>query len=112
MESKNEKFTGNSGHGRHTRREKKEKKKTVLVQLETNMEKQELKTVQSLKKEVFFVCVISDELGGRARRSDSVVSKATLIGVFVVKELGLTVGEDLDLRRIWTLTNPRCHESI
>lgn len=56
MESKNEKFTGNSGHGRHTRREKKEKKKTVLVQLETNMEKQELKTVQSLKKEVFF-CV-------------------------------------------------------
>lgn len=58
------------------------------------------------------VCVISDKRGGRARRSDSVGSKATLIGVSVVKELGLTVGEDLNLRRIWTLTNPGCHESI
>lgn len=55
---------------------------------------------------------VCDEWGGRARRSDSVVSKATLIGVFVVKELGLTVGEDLNLRRIWALTNPGCHESI
>lgn len=55
---------------------------------------------------------MSEGWGGRARRSDSVVSKATLIGVFVVKELGLTVGEDLNLRRIWTLTNPGCHESV
>lgn len=40
---------------RHARKEKKEKK-IILVQLETNMDKQELKTVQSLKKN-FFVCV-------------------------------------------------------
>lgn len=58
MESKNEKFTGNSGHGRPARREKKEKKKVISVQLETDMKKkQELKTVQSLKKEFFCVCV-------------------------------------------------------
>lgn len=49
---------------------------------------------------------------GRAQRSDSERSKATLCGVFVVKQLGLTVGEDLNLRRIWTLTNPGCHESV
>lgn len=49
MESKNEKFTGNSGHGRHARRKKKEREKIISVQLETNMEKQALKTVQSLK---------------------------------------------------------------
>lgn len=50
--------------------------------------------------------------GGGALRSDGVRSKATLCGVFVVEELGLTVGEDFNLRRIWTLTNPGCHESV
>lgn len=45
MESKKEKFTGNSGHGGHARREKKEKEKIILVRLETNMEKQASKTV-------------------------------------------------------------------
>lgn len=43
MESKNEKFTGNSGHGRHARREKKEKKKIILDQLETDMKKTGIK---------------------------------------------------------------------
>lgn len=50
--------------------------------------------------------------GGGALRSDGVGSKATLCGVFVVKELGLTVGEDFNLRRIWTLTNPGRHQSV
>lgn len=59
MESKNEKFTGNSGHGRHARRKKKEKKKIISVQLETEKDKQELKTVQSLKKEVFLCACVS-----------------------------------------------------
>lgn len=43
MESKNEKFTGNSGHGRHGRREKKEKKKIISDQLETDMKKTGIK---------------------------------------------------------------------
>lgn len=35
-----------------------------------------------------------------------------LCGVSVVEQLGLTVGQDLNLRRIWTLTDPRRHESV
>lgn len=40
------------------------------------------------------------------------MSKATLCGVSVVEQFGLTVGKDLDLRRIWTLANTRRHESV
>lgn len=74
------------------------------------MEKQVSKTVQSLK-EVFLVSLVTSG-GGGALRSDGVGSSATLCGVFVVKELGLTVGEDFNFRRIWTLADPGCHESV
>lgn len=50
--------------------------------------------------------------GRRPGRSDSVLSKATWCGVSVVEQLGLTVGQDLDLWRIWTLARPRRHEGV
>lgn len=37
---------------------------------------------------------------------------ATLCGVSVVEQLGLTVWKDLNLRRIWTLTDPGRHQGI
>lgn len=116
MESKKEKFTGNSGHGRHARREKKERERESYFSSaadkggKTGIKKQ----CKVVKRRSVFCClgVISVVWGGRARRSDNLVGEATLCGVFVVEELGLTVGEDLNLRRIWTLTDPGCHESI
>lgn len=39
-------------------------------------------------------------------------TKVTLCGVSVIEQLGLTVGQDLNLRRIWTLANTGRHESV
>lgn len=37
---------------------------------------------------------------------------ATLCGVSVVEQFGLTVGQDLDLRSIWTLNDARRHQGV
>lgn len=67
--------------------------------------------IRNSLKEGFLVSLVAGG-GGGALRSDGVGSKATLCGVLVVKELGLTVGEDFNLRRIWALTNPGRHQSV
>ena len=49
---------------------------------------------------------------GGPRGPRHISSKATLCGVSVVEQLGLTVGQDLNLRRIWTLADARRHQSV
>lgn len=103
---------------RHARRKKREEK-SILVQLKANRKvsveilQRRLKTRVSVHYRS--VTHVSSEIRRAAppRSSDGgVLSKATLCGVSVVEQLGLTVGQDLDLRRIWTLTDPRRHESV
>lgn len=121
MVSKKEKFTGNSGRGQRreaTWKARKEgggerERENDFSSAEDKYGKQLLKILQclqSIKKRLF--SVVREGRGSRPWRSDSVGSKATLCGVSVVKQFGLTVGKDLNLRKIWTLTNPRRHESV
>lgn len=123
MVSKKEKFTGNSGRGQRKEatwkarkeggRERERERENDFSSAEDKYGKHLLKILQclqSIKKRLF--SVISEGQGGRPWRSDSVGSKATLCGVSVVKQFGLTVGKNLNLRRIWTLTDPRRHESV
>lgn len=61
-------------------------------------------------------------LGGRSKRSSLAVKllvwtrflalARTLSGVFLVQEFGLTVGQDLDFRRVGALCYPRRHHSV
>lgn len=103
---------GQRRRGGRRRGEKKEKDKMILVRLKANRKALIQNTTKRFEvfRGVLEVNVSVEVLAEGS--SCCTVSTATLCGVSVVEQLGLTVGQDLDLGRIWTLTDPRRHESV